>query len=532
MDADTTVRAQDGAGVDRRSFASRMRVTVLGGSLLGAVVTYAYFSLIDLPLGQAPPGVTRSSVLFFAAGMTALGGLGLWLGIRWVRPVTAWLRAAPGERIDHAPIEVQRRVLMMPWSMAGLAVLGWSLAGVIWGVGGIALTGDDVTLPRMLRSMFGITVVAGSVTTAFIFLVTEYQWRRRLPELFPAGNLSTVPGVLRLGVRTRLLAIFALTSIVPLAVLGVQAYARAAAMVGADPSAAARLRDGMLVFILFMLAIGGLVSVGLAVFVARSVAEPLRDLESAMREVERGNLDARCAVLGTDEIGAVTEGFNRMVGGLRERERIRETFGKYVTREVRDEILAGRVDLGGRLREATILFSDLRDFTPWVEAHAPEEVVRDLNAYFTLMEGAIRAHGGLVLQYIGDEIEAVFGAPVAEPRHATLAVQAALEMRRRLEAWNAEREVAGRPVFRHGIGIHTGLVLAGAIGSPDRLSYALVGDAVNLASRLQGLTKEIKADIVLSAATQRRLDAGVETVACPAVRVKGKSTEVEVFRVL
>ena len=119
------------------------------------------------------------------------------------------------------------------------------------------------------------------------------------------------------------------------------------------------------------------------------------------------------------------------------------------------------------------------------EAHAPGEVVRDLNAYFTLMEGAIRLHGGLVLQYIGDEIEAVFGAPVAEPRHAMRAVQAALEMRQRLEAWNVEREAMGRPVFRHGIGIHTGPVLAAAIGSPDRLSYALVGDAVNLASRLQ-----------------------------------------------
>ena len=127
----------------------------------------------------------------------------------------------------------------------------------------------------------------------------------------------------------------------------------------------------MLAFILFMLAIGGVVSVGLAVFVARSVAGPLRDLEAAMRDVERGNLDARCAVVGTDEIGSVTEGFNRMLEGLRERERIRETFGKYVTREVRDEILAGRVDLGGRLCEATILFSDLRDFTPWVRRTRP-----------------------------------------------------------------------------------------------------------------------------------------------------------------
>ena len=198
----------------------------------------------------------------------------------------------------------------------------------------------------------------------------------------------------------------------------------------------------MLLFILFMLAVGGLVAVGLSLFVARSVAGPLRDLEAAMRAVARGDLRAQCPVVGNDEIGAVAEGFNRMVGGLRERELIRETFGKYVTEEVRDEILSGRVDLEGQTREVTILFSDIRDFTPWVEAHDPREVVRDLNAYFTLMEGAIREHHGLVLQYIGDEIEAVFGAPVANARHPDLALRAALEMRQ--SAGRVERRAGQR----------------------------------------------------------------------------------------
>src|SRR5262249_9590905 len=150
--------------------------------------------------------------------------------------------------------------------------------------------------------------------------------------------------------------------------------------------------------------VGIVVAILLAVYVARSVAEPLAAVETAMASVGRGDLDARCPVVSNDEIGAVAEGFNRMVHGLRERERIRETFGKYVTPEIRDEILAGRIALEGQALEVTILFADLRDFTPWVEASHPRDVVRDLNAYFTEMEGAIRAAGGLVLQFIGDEI--------------------------------------------------------------------------------------------------------------------------------
>src|SRR5207245_2639208 len=122
------------------------------------------------------------------------------------------------------------------------------------------------------------------------------------------------------------------------------------------------------------------------------------------------------------------------------------------------------------------------------EASDPREVVRDLNAYFTEMETAIRAHGGLVLQYIGDEIEAVFGAPMDKPNHAEAAVRAALDMRARLAVWNAARQRAGRRPLRNGIGVHTGTVLAGNIGSADRLAYALVGDPVNLASRPQNLT--------------------------------------------
>jgi adenylate cyclase len=324
--------------------------------------------------------------------------------------------------------------------------------------------------------------------------------------------------------------VLVLAGVVPLTLLGVLAATRAAALLEADPAGAGDLVRGMLALIAFLLAVGVVTAAGLAVFVSRSVAEPLARLRAAMAGVERGRLDVRAPVLATDEIGRVSEGFNRMVEGLRERELVKEAFGKYVSPEIRDEILGGRIPLDGQLREVTILFADLRDFTPWVERSDPRQVVRDLNAYFTEMEAAIRQHRGLVLQYIGDEIEAVFGAPLADPDHAAHAVRAAVEMRGRLAAWNAARRDAGATRLRHGIGIHSGPVIAGNIGSAERRAYTLVGDAVNLAARLQALTKDAGCDVLVSGDTRRRLDGDVPLTPLPAVRVKGKSEEVEVFR--
>jgi len=309
----------------------------------------------------------------------------------------------------------------------------------------------------------------------------------------------------------------------------VAALTRADALRTADAATAAAIIYN-LKLVVVVLALGGLViSVGLALLVAASVAQPLRDVQRAMAQVQRGGLDVRCAVVSNDEIGAVAEGFNSMVQGLREREAIRETFGRYVSPEVRDEILAGRVSGAGTQREVTILFADLRDFTPWVEASPPAEVVADLNAYFTEMDIAIRSNGGLVLQFIGDEIEAVFGAPISDARHADAAVAAAREMGRRLDAWNAGRHAAGKAELRHGIGIHTGTVIAGNIGSSERMSYALVGDAVNLASRIQALNKEFGTQVLVSGVTRARLSSPVGLEPLPAVRVKGRVAEVAVF---
>ena len=211
---------------------------------------------------------------------------------------------------------------------------------------------------------------------------------------------------------------------------------------------------------------------------------------------------------------------------------IKETFGKYVSHEVRDEVLSGRIPLDGEKRDVTVLFADLRDFTPLTESMPPKEMVRILNGYFTEMAPAIRSRNGSILQYLGDEIYAVFGAPIQIEDHPRQAVAAALDMRKRLIDVNRSLERQGHVLLKHGIGIHSGPAVAANLGSSERLTYGLVGDTVNLTSRIQGLTKRFNTDILVSAQSRSRLGDEFAVVALPSTRVKGKNSPVEIYKVL
>ena len=221
-----------------------------------------------------------------------------------------------------------------------------------------------------------------------------------------------------------------------------------------------------------------------------------------------------------------------MIKTMKQTQSIKASFGKYVCSEVRDEIIAGKTSLEGEMKRATVLFYDLRNFTTLVEKNHPKHVVTIMNQYFNEMTIAVKANRGLVLQYIGDEIEAVFGAPVGFDDHPDMAVQTAIEMRKRLVALNKRFEEQGFEPLTHGIGIHSGAVLAGNIGSEDRMSYALVGDTVNTASRIEGLTKEYRCDIIISQTTFNLLTEPYNTEQLAQVKVKGKTDELIIYKVL
>ncbi|MBW1778189.1 MAG: cyclic nucleotide-binding domain-containing protein [Deltaproteobacteria bacterium] len=211
---------------------------------------------------------------------------------------------------------------------------------------------------------------------------------------------------------------------------------------------------------------------------------------------------------------------------------VRRLFGRFVAPEVRDEILAGRISLDGEVRTVTLLFSDLRDFTPLTESTPPKTMVSILNAYFTEMTQAILSENGVVLQYVGDEVEAVFGAPLALPDHPDRAVRAALKMCKRLATLNNRLERTDTPPLRHGIGIHTGEVVAANIGSPDRKVYAMVGATVNLASRVQNENKTFSTDILITAATRAGLKESYTLRDLDPVSLKGVRDPVSLTEVL
>ncbi len=285
--------------------------------------------------------------------------------------------------------------------------------------------------------------------------------------------------------------------------------------------------------VLFAFAVLICLSVMILGLFSRNLKAVIQQQLRVMKEITRGNYEISTPVISNDEFGLIAAKTNEMISGLKDRDFCQMSFGKYVTPEVSQMILDGKVPLEGVIREVTILFCDLRGYTTFVEGRDPKEVVHFLNAYFTEMDRAVKEHSGIVLQYIGDEIEAVFGAPLELPEHPEKAVKAALDMRKRLKELNRKRERDGRDPIFHGIGIHTGTVLAGSVGSPDRLTYAMVGDTVNSASRIQNLNKTYHTDILISETTAKALgkkDIPLSTLG--KVSLRGKHNAIEIFKVL
>jgi class 3 adenylate cyclase len=270
-----------------------------------------------------------------------------------------------------------------------------------------------------------------------------------------------------------------------------------------------------------------------AIIISGQISTPLIELSREAQRVQSGDLNVQVTQHTNDEVGILETAFNEMAEGLRQRERERDIFGRVVSPEVREKLLTGKLELGGETRWVAVLFSDIREFSTLSEHMTPQEVVAFLNEYMTEMTEAITPWGGYINNFIGDAIVAIFGAPLDQPDKEWKAVAAALTMRRRLQALNERRAARGELPIRSGIGISTGDAVAGQIGSLDRLLYTVIGDAVNVAARLEALTKDMDYAILVNGTTAEavRHQRSIILKALGPTMVKGRSEPVELFAV-
>ena len=449
--------------------------------------------------------------LWRSAGVGVLLLLGVnWLVARWLfEPIRRFLEG-------EIPFEdIQRRLTQLPLLTArtvgglGLAVSVFRLSTPWW------VDPATVLLPKPTVVDF-ITVCI--VITVFYFTYSYFVVSDYLAKLCAFifrhhdRNLDLFFGSYTL----KLLVALVVISVAPLAAIVVDLF-----------SYEGERQQYEILVDIASAAVGVAIS---AYFISRSLLRPLRILSRAMTAVAGGDLGIRVPVTSNDEVGALTGRFTIMVEGLRERERIRETFGRYVDESVAVAILKrqGQGVLSGETGEATILFTDIAGFTTIAEHLAPHELVAALNEYLETVLAPIRAHGGVVNTFIGDGLFASFNMPLDCPDHAAAAVGAAIDIQR---AVNSRTFGDFGMAFATRIGISTGYVIGGSVGAGQRMSFTLLGDTVNLAARLEELNKHHGTRILASQSTRDACGEQFIFASLGSLPVRGRSESIEIFSV-
>ena len=478
-------------------------VAVVGNNVVGAIAVLV-LTLLVIPLPDAGDVARSGYVVAALAYVLVAVGFGVVVGVRGQAPLRRWLASeAPSDPALRA--EVLRAPLRLFWLQLWLwlgAALAFGLfearnngeravwVGVIVALNGLTTASlSYLTVERLLRP----TAVRAMVGAGPSELGRGRGVALRAVLAWAMGCGIPVGGLLALGVRTLL------PSDVTLAELSVAAVVLAG--------------TGLLV---------GFWSVVLA---ARATAAPISGVVEAMAQVHVGDYGLRVPVYDGTEIGRLQLGFNEMVAGLAEREKIRAAFGTYVDPAIAEHILREGTDLAGEEVELSMVFVDIRDFTGFAEQTAASQVIGTINRMFERAVPVVHEHGGHVDKFIGDGLLAVFGAPQRLSNHAAAAVSAAQAIAEAVEA-----EFAGSVSV--GIGVNTGVVVAGNVGGAGRFEFSVIGDPVNVAARIEAATRQTGDTILISGRTLDLLDDGtVRVEERPDVVLKGKSGVVSLFAV-
>lgn len=472
-----------------------LTLTLVFAAVIGATVIFALANFVGSTEQVDDEGAVRlANVIAFGAYLLVAIVIGTTWGSKRTRPLRRFL----AEDRDPTP-EERLMILRAPLGVSKVNAAMWAGAVIVFGL-------LNTTFSLELGINVAVTIALGGITTSAIaYLIAERILRAAAAQAMAAGapERPVVPGVV-----ARSLIFWMLGTGVPLFGLVLIALG----VLSGDDVTQTELAITVVALSGVALSVGLLV----AILAARGTADPITAVRHALARVERGDLDAEVTVYDGSEVGLLQAGFNKMVAGLRERERIRETLGTYVDPDVAEHILSDESAAEGTEAEVTLMFLDVRDFTAFAESVPPAEVVSTLNRLFELAVPIIREHGGHVDKFVGDGFLAVFGAPKPAEDHAERALGAACEIAERVG-----RELDGR--LEIGIGLNSGRVVAGSIGGAGRLEFSVIGDAVNVAARVEAATRRTGDTILVSEETARQLrDAPTELEERPGIELKGK----------
>jgi adenylate cyclase len=496
--AEGTARAQ-------RTTARRLSIRYAAGLACAHLLGIADAAAIVIPLkgqisGGAQPNFAAKSVITMIL-IVVLGSAAVAVGgVVNLAPVLRWF--VPGHQPDPDQrlaatrlLSRQSMILAATWAVSGVTFLLLNLDA------GVALA-----VPTLLAIVFG-----GTAAVSLSLLLTQ----RSLRPILLAATQGSDGVVIAPRVLTRLLGMWLLGSGLPCAAIAVLVITRSNGWI---IHKTASVEIPILVVTLAAVLIG----LPTMILTSRSISDPIREVVDAMAQVERGRIDTFVSVYERSEIGRLQSGFNRMVAGIAERDRLRDLFGRHVGADVARRAIEGGASLSGDVRDAAILFIDLVGSTKLAASQTPQEVADVLNDFFRIVVSAVDERHGLINKFQGDAALAVFGAPLPSAGAASAALASARSLRSQLRRL---------PLVDFGIGVSAGPVFAGNIGAENRYEYTVVGDAVNEAARLADFAKTSDQRIMCSAAAIDRADVAERQhwVSCGETVLRGRSETTHVW---
>jgi adenylate cyclase len=421
---------------------------------------------------------------------------------------------------DEQLAPLRQRVINLPWWGAAIAGIAWLLCIPVFLIS-LLNVGENFDPLLMWHLPISILVSALIAMTHSFFAIELASHWGLYPVFFHNTRADLIPGGLALTLRGRGVLWAISAGICPIGSLLMLSFAPPA------PSSNPQ------VFAVFVGSVGIIFGLLTATLISQLVAKPVDQLRSAAKAVAQGRLDVEVSLPRADEFGLLAAEFNQMVDQLKQKERLQKTFGLHVGRGAAEQILARDPGLSGVEQTISVMFVDIRSFTMRAAAQSPPEIVRDLNLFLGAMVQVVEdRHGGMINKFLGDGFMALFGVGQNGGNHARKAIAAGEEMLRVLEDLNVTLQEGGKAPIRIGIGIHTGPAVIGSVGSRERLEFTAIGSTINIAARVEQLTKTLSVPLLVTAATIEGLskESNVRDLGCHEIR--GLEQKVNVFEVI